>query len=432
MSATQGAAVVVRRHLELALSVHSAAVLALLSFNKLTSVIIKVFSEIAVHGFCPVKELDEEGAKVDEELKSSEKETGLGQGAKDVSDQIDNEDMLDGAYQNPEDGQDKEEKDNKEEDTGIEMSGNFDSNLQDKKEEEEDEEDKEGELEDETGDVEGNEDLDKDKWGEEEDDKADKAGVEDSEEHRARPRSRIWRSWLLRRIRRRTARRRRRGSITRRRRRKTTRLRSLTTTRWIPTRAMTSSCQSPEAMKHLPDAMELDDKEEDNFEKAGDQEPEKMPDFENDVKDKEEEMDEEGGREKTKVDTTDQEKAEDEEKLDEAVTKDSEEEMEQEQNSAEQKEQEARAEQEHSGMDVNEEAGQEALKNQSDLEKDNKSMGEEGKNDQSQWKTQDTKSFGVKGKEDKEQEKQEAGAGSNGEEEKRAWRRRWRRPRGWI
>ena len=167
MSATQDAAVVVRRHLELALSVQAAAILAL---NKLTSAIIKVFSEIAVHGFCPLKELDEEGAKGDEELKSSEKETGLGQGegAKDVSDQIDNEDMLDGAYQNPEDRQDKEEKDNKEEDTGIEMSGNFDSNLQDKKKEEEDEEDKEGELEDETGDVEGNEDLDKDKWGEEE------------------------------------------------------------------------------------------------------------------------------------------------------------------------------------------------------------------------------------------------------------------------
>ena len=107
LSATQDAAVVVRRHLELALSVQAAAVLALLSFNKLTSVIIKVFSEIAVHGFCPVKELDEEGAKGDEEFKSSEEETGLGQGegAKDVSDQIDNEDMLDGAYQNPEDGQ---------------------------------------------------------------------------------------------------------------------------------------------------------------------------------------------------------------------------------------------------------------------------------------------------------------------------------------
>ena len=75
----------------------------------LASVIIKVFSEIAVHGFCPVKELDEEGAKGDEEFKSSEEETGLapagaGEGTKDVSDQIDNEDMLDGAFQNPEDG----------------------------------------------------------------------------------------------------------------------------------------------------------------------------------------------------------------------------------------------------------------------------------------------------------------------------------------
>ena len=50
MSATQDAAVVVRRHLELALSVLAAAVLALLSFNKLTAIILKVFSEIAFHG----------------------------------------------------------------------------------------------------------------------------------------------------------------------------------------------------------------------------------------------------------------------------------------------------------------------------------------------------------------------------------------------
>ena len=73
-------------------------------------------------------------------------ETGLGQGegAKDVSDQIENEDMLDGAYQNPEDGQYKEEKENKEEDNGIEMSENFESNLQDKNEEEKGDEDEEG------------------------------------------------------------------------------------------------------------------------------------------------------------------------------------------------------------------------------------------------------------------------------------------------
>ena len=125
--------------------------------------------------------MDDEGAsKSSDEFKSSEEETGLGQGegAKDVSDQIENEDMLDGAYHNPEDGQDKEEKDNKEEDNGIEMSENFDSNLQDKNEEEkgdEEEEDKEGELEDESGEVEGNEDLDKDMWGEEEAEKEGKS-----------------------------------------------------------------------------------------------------------------------------------------------------------------------------------------------------------------------------------------------------------------
>ena len=94
--------------------------------------------------------------------------------------------------------------------------------------------------------------------------------------------------------------------------------------------------------------------------------------------------------------------------------------MEAEPDTSEQKEeeQEARAEQEHSGMDVDEEAGQEALENQSDLDQDKKNKGEEGMNDQSQQQTQDAKSFGVKGKEDEEPEKQEAGAGSTGEEEK--------------
>ena len=51
-----------------------------------------------------------------------------GEGNKDVSDQIENEDMLDGAY----DGTEKEEeqKDTAEEENGIEMSENFDEKLQ--------------------------------------------------------------------------------------------------------------------------------------------------------------------------------------------------------------------------------------------------------------------------------------------------------------
>merc|ERR1712083_60969 len=184
LTEAQDAALVVKQLSCVAESVQELSVNALLNLTKLLSVILKVFSEIAVHGFCPVKDMDDEGAKSSDEFKSSEEETGLGQGegAKDVSDQIENEDMLDGAYQNPEDGQDKE---NKEEDNGIEMSENFDSNLQDKNEEEkgeEEEEDKEGDLEDESGEVEGNEDLDKDMWGDEEEEKEDKSELEDSEE----------------------------------------------------------------------------------------------------------------------------------------------------------------------------------------------------------------------------------------------------------
>jgi hypothetical protein len=55
--------------------------------------------------------------------------SGEGQGSKDVSDQIENEDMLDTAT----DGKEKPEEDKNdvaEEDNGIEMSDDFDSHLQ--------------------------------------------------------------------------------------------------------------------------------------------------------------------------------------------------------------------------------------------------------------------------------------------------------------
>jgi len=131
----QDSARVDENYLQVVRIIEKVSVLGLLSFNKLLSVIIKLFSEIATNGFCPIKELDDESSKPTNDFKSSEEETGLGQGegSKDVSDQIENEDMLDGAYQNQEDANENEEQDNKEEDNGIEMSENFDSNLQDKK-----------------------------------------------------------------------------------------------------------------------------------------------------------------------------------------------------------------------------------------------------------------------------------------------------------
>ena len=160
-------------------------------FSKLLSVLLLVFRQIAVQGFCPIKGFeDEEKQSGETDFKSSEEETGLGEGegSKDVSDQIENEDMLDGAY----DGKDKKEEEDKdvpEEDNGIEMSDNFDSQLQDKKDEPGDnDEDKEGrdeekDLDDEVGEVEGNEELDKEMWGdqEEEEEDDDKLGQSDEQ-----------------------------------------------------------------------------------------------------------------------------------------------------------------------------------------------------------------------------------------------------------
>ena len=101
---------------------------------KLLSVLIKIFVTLAIKGFCPIKGFeDTEKETSDMDFKSSEEEAGLGEGEgkKDVSDEIDNEDMLDGAYK-PGEKKEEEEKDHEEEDKGIEMSDNFEGKMQDK------------------------------------------------------------------------------------------------------------------------------------------------------------------------------------------------------------------------------------------------------------------------------------------------------------
>ena len=168
-------------YLHVAQSLANISMLGLLNLNKFLSVIIKVFSEIMTNGFCPIKDLDDGPSMTSNEFKSSEEESGLGQGegAKDVSDQIENEDMLDGAYQNQEDANDNEEKDNKEEENGIEMSENFESNLQDKEDQKDESDQEDGdyenkELDDEKGEVQEDEELDKEMWGDEdEEDKSE-------------------------------------------------------------------------------------------------------------------------------------------------------------------------------------------------------------------------------------------------------------------
>jgi len=168
----------------------------------------------------------------------------------------------------------------------------------------------------------------------------------------------------------------------------------------------------------------LDDKEaEDNFEEAAANEPEKMPDFEDEIDDEEEDEDDEGKDEKGKTEIENMAEEEEEEKMDDVVTKDTEQDMDQDdQNENDSKEEESRHEEAQSGMDIDEETDdQEALEQKSDLDQDKKSKGDEGMNDESRQNTEDKKSFGVKGNEDEKEEepkKQEAGSGTESQEER--------------
>ena len=109
--------------------------------SKLQSVLLNVFNQLLEKGFCQPSELDESpsggsGSKF-EEIESGG--LGDGQGATDVSDQIENEDQLEGAQQRGQDADEKEQNDDAdaaEEENGIEMSTDFDAELQDREKKE--------------------------------------------------------------------------------------------------------------------------------------------------------------------------------------------------------------------------------------------------------------------------------------------------------
>ena len=93
---------------------------------KLLSVLLNVFNQLLSKGFCSPTEMDESSQDQGGQGQFQENESGGlgdGQGAKDVSDQIENEDQLDTARQQ---GQEEEEEQNKdgpkEEENGIEVS----------------------------------------------------------------------------------------------------------------------------------------------------------------------------------------------------------------------------------------------------------------------------------------------------------------------
>lgn len=149
---------------------------------KLTTVLLGIFTELANKGFCLPPEMSDEmqkeGASEFQDMEAGG--FGDGEGAKDVSEKIDNEDQLQEAQQ---EGAEKKEDDAgpkpdlKDEEHGIEMSDDFDGKLHDPEEKEdnsegeESEEEKEEELEKEMGDLDDEADkLDEKIWGDDEED----------------------------------------------------------------------------------------------------------------------------------------------------------------------------------------------------------------------------------------------------------------------
>ncbi|XP_011696637.1 PREDICTED: midasin-like [Wasmannia auropunctata] len=134
---------------------------------------LNVFLDLAANGFCVPKDLDLEENETDESGERTEKGgMGLaeGEGTKDVSDRIESEDQLEDARPADQEREKQDDKTCEEEEKGINMSENFDSELQDMEKNDNDEEqsddDEENNLDKEMGETgEGAEQLDKELWG---------------------------------------------------------------------------------------------------------------------------------------------------------------------------------------------------------------------------------------------------------------------------
>ncbi|XP_060024167.1 midasin [Lagenorhynchus albirostris] len=157
------------------------------STAKLLSVLAQIFTELAQKGFCLPKEFMEdsagEGATEFHDYEGGG--IGEGEGVKDVSDQIENEEQAEDTFQKGQE-KDKEDPDSKSdikgEDNAIEMSEDFDGKMHDGELEEQEEDDEKsdsegGDLDKQMGDLNGEEadKLDERLWG-------DDDGEEDEEE----------------------------------------------------------------------------------------------------------------------------------------------------------------------------------------------------------------------------------------------------------
>ncbi|KAI8498711.1 AAA ATPase midasin, partial [Branchiostoma belcheri] len=145
---------------------------------KLLSILLGLFSDLASKGFCLPAELSDElggeGATQFEDIEGGG--IGEGEGAKDVSDQIENEDQLQDTQKPDQDREDQDpdqQPDVQDEKNAIEMSDDFDGKMHNLEAEEgensdsEEDEADENELDKQMGDVdgEGAEKLDEKLWG---------------------------------------------------------------------------------------------------------------------------------------------------------------------------------------------------------------------------------------------------------------------------
>ncbi|XP_047429048.1 midasin isoform X2 [Mugil cephalus] len=173
----------VRYYLAVSLGAHR-------STGKLLSVLASIFTELAQKGFCLPQELmaggDGEGATEFHDYEGGG--IGEGEGTKDVSDKIENEDQVEDTLQEGQEKEEQQQKDNiKSEDNAIEMSEDFDGQMHDGDEkepgdDEESEKEDEEELDKKMGDLgEGHtETLDERMWGDDDDEEHEGSDEEES------------------------------------------------------------------------------------------------------------------------------------------------------------------------------------------------------------------------------------------------------------
>lgn len=156
------------------------------SVMKLDFILIRIFRNLYHHGFCRVdeKEGDESGGDGKMQFQDDVDGTGMGEGEgkKDVSNDIEDEEQLLGLK--GEEQQEQDKSDQPPEDTGLEMQNDFEGTMQDVPEDEKDEQeenkDDEEELDREMGDFDQEDEnvVDEKMWGDDSDDDDDKIDKE--------------------------------------------------------------------------------------------------------------------------------------------------------------------------------------------------------------------------------------------------------------